>query len=922
MSWPGFRRRLRYRIGGWRRLELSPDRAPGENGPTVGDEWAIYGQYRAVLRDLDAEDAEGFAAWASTVLAKSPPASLRRLGVVTVLDLEDEPPAVRRAIGHFEEEARAVRVGLAYDAEPALAEAFATAGPLRARLIERGYEEESHGPDLWRPPGLRDAEREMFRVDAHARPPITDTGGLTIVGAPKGEGVALVVARQVRRLVVAQGVAPEEVLVLVRTWDEDAEVLLETLRSWGLPISTAGRPRALAAEPAVSALRTALRLPVDGWEAASLVRLLRHGRFRPDWDLVRPPEAMALARAAAAVRDSGVFRGRDAILRALDRAIAADREDRDRRDRSADARAVVDRVIAEVSVLEPPGSWAEHTARLRRLAGRLGIGGQGDDALERLWNALDDHGAAIEGAGRELFARPWPFPAFVRACESLIEEDREPETTLTPGTVALATVDQAAGARAGYVVLANLAEGTFPTRDAVDAADDSGESDGVSPAYSREMARFLRVLGSADREVFLAYPTRDEKGQEVLAAGFLDDLIRRLDPKRVAAQETHNRFDPALIDHEDLAVAPADARVRAVGRACLLHDNGPLARLAKDPRHRWALDGAAAALRLTWQRTGRRVFTPFDGVLADPDAALALAARFGSEASFSPSQLESYLFCPFQFFSKYVLKLKTVDDRDDLDEDFIGRGNTIHRVLEEYEQRRGLEGGDPLALAEIVIRTEMSVELTVGSDSDRGLNEIERRRVEQTFRRYLDQAADYDRKPKGPPARPTRFEVSFGGESEHPSLVVGDGPSAVRLQGKIDRVDLLDTPDGPAFRVIDYKTGACPSAKDVTQFLMVQLPLYALAVERLGLAGADARLRDVGYWALKEKGYKKIHLEDWDEARSRLETLVVDTIGNLRSGAFAVDPRKEKCTDTCDYAHVCRIGQIRAVGKTSEGPVR
>lgn len=916
-GWPGFLRRLRNRVGGWRRLELSPDRPPRDDGPTAGDEWAIYGHYRAVLRELDAEDAEGFASWASTVLAQSPPPPLRKPGVVTVLDLEDESPAVRRALGYFEAKARAVRLGLAYDGEPALADAFSAVAPLRARLIGRGYGEESHGFDLWRKPCLRDAERELFRDDAHTRPPIADASGLTIVGAPQGEGVALVVAREVRRLLAGEGVAPEDVLVLVRTWDEDAEVLLETLRSWGLPVSTAGRPRDLASEPAVSALRTAMRLPVDGCEAASVVRLLRHGRFQPDWDQARQPEM--LARAAAAVRDSGVFRGQDAIRRALDDAIVAEREDGDRRSRSADARRVVDRLIAEVGAIDQPGLWPDHTARVRRLAARLGIGGEGDDALERLWNALDDHAAVLEGAARGAIARPGPFADYLGAVERLVEDYREPETSLSPGTVTLSTVDQAAGARAGHVILANLAEGTFPTREAVESAGDSGESTAVSPAFSREMARFLRVLGSADREVFLAYPTRDEKGQEVLPAGFLDDLLRRLAPNLAAYHKKFERFDPALIDHEDLAVAPADARVRAVALACNRNEHGMLAALATDPRHRRALDGTAAALKLTWQRTQHREFTPFDGLFDDPAAALALAARFGPESTFSPSQLESYLFCPFQFFLKYVLKLKAVDDRDDLDEDFIGRGNTIHKVLEDYETRRRDEGGDRLALADMVIRTELRVELTVGSESDRGLNRIERRRVEQTFRRYLDQAADYESKPKEPPGRPAHLEVSFGGESEHPSLLIGEGPAAVRLQGKIDRVDQVDGPEGKAFRVIDYKTGSCPSSRDVTGLLMVQLPLYALAVERLGLAGADATLLDVGYWGLKEKGYKKIRLDDWDEARARLEARVLDAVRLLRAGVFAVDPKKETCTETCDYAVVCRIGQIRGVGKAGGG---
>ena len=42
---------------------------------------------------------------------------------------------------------------------------------------------------------------------------------------------------------------------------------------------------------------------------------------------------------------------------------------------------------------------------------------------------------------------------------------------------------------------------------------------------------------------------------------------------------------------------------------------------------------------------------------------------------------------------------------------------------------------------------------------------------------------------------PHRFEVVFGDEDDdadsHPRLVLGEGDDAVRLQGKIDRIDLL-----------------------------------------------------------------------------------------------------------------------------------
>ena len=907
--WPGFRRRVRDRIALWTRRELSPDRDPPETGPTVADEWAIFGHYRAILRTLEAEDAEGFANWAARVLEKSPPPGLKRLGTVTILDpADDDAPAVRRAFGFFEAKAKGVRVVLGYDPDPALSEVFSAVAPFRERLIERGYEESAHAPDLWRPPALRDVERELFRSDAPTRPKLKNAGGLKLLGAPQGEGVGLVVAREVRGW-LEQGAAPEDVLILVRNWDEDAEAVLSVLRSWGLPVSALGRPQSLASEPAVSALRMALRLRHESWEASELVKLLRHGRVRPDWPTAQGPDA--LARAAAAVRDSGVFRGKEPILQAIGR--SRPNEPAEHLRRAEQARDLVKTLTDEIEPIGRSGSWSDHVGRLKRVAGSLGIGGEGDHPLERFWNALDDQAAVFDVAGG---GRPVPLGAFVEAVERLTGDHREVEMVVTPGTVRVATIDQAVGAGARFVVLANLAEGTFPTREAVESAED----DGVGRSFAREMARFLRVVGSAAECLVLAYPTRDEKGQEVLPAGFLDDLTRRFDP--VALDPVHRkvtRFDPTLMEHPDLVGSPADARVRAVALACVQHDPGELARLATDPIHRTTLAGTAAALTLTAHRLDPRGFTPYDGHLIDPAVPRSLVLRFGPDAIFSPSQLESFLLCPFQFFLKYVLKLIAIDDRDELDENFIARGNRIHKVLEDYERLR-LESGASLSIDDFVISTVMKVAFSDESEANPGLDEIERRRVEQTFRRYVEQARDYARRPKEPSARPSQLEVVFGDERDAnplPCVVIGEGADAVKIQGKIDRVDTIEGEHGPAFRVIDYKTGSPPSKKDVTGFLMVQLPLYALAVEHLNLAGESARPRDVGYWDLREKGYSKIDLDDWPETKARLEAAVIDAVAKLRDGRFVVNPRKDDCTRYCDYATVCRIGQIRVIDKAS-----
>jgi RecB family exonuclease len=913
-SWPGFRRRLMRRFAAWTRRELSPDDQPPEDGPSVAEEWEVYRQYRSILGELEAEDAEGFATWASRALFIAPPDALRTLGAVTVFDLEDPSLAIRMALKYFETNAEAVCITLAFDPDPSLAEAFSAVAALRERLIRRGYVEVMCPVEDWRPGGLRDSERELFRSDSHARPPILDATGLALLGAPKGDGVGLLAAREVRHSLDREGMAAEDVLVLVRGWDDDAESVLGVLRAWGLPVSPVGRPRPLAAEPAVSALLMAMRLPLDGWETAELVRLLRHGQFRPDWEPGRSAEARA--RAAAHARDSGIFRGNRALRRCLEKEITKERDETTRRG-LVETRALVDHLLADLEALDQPGSWRDHISRLHRLARALGLDEKGSDALDRLWLALDDHAGVLEALSSER-GRRLSYSAFVAAVEGLTAEARNVEERIAPGTVVMASVDAAAGARARAVVLANLAEGAFPVREAVDAGQDGDDALGVSPAYSREMVRFLRVLGSADDRVVLVYPTRDEKGQEVLPAGFLDDLMRRVDPSATNLEcEERVRLDPAFLGEPDLATAPADARVRAVGLACVRHDPGELARLATDPMHRPALDGAATALLLAHHRFDRREFTRYDGHLTDPAAVRALAARFGPERPFSPSQLESYLTCPYQFFLKYVLNLELVEDRDELDEDYTRRGSRIHTLLEKLEEGRRAEEGNLLELSSVVIQTLMRAELSFDPDEAPGLQAIETGRIERTLRRYIDQAQEYEDKDKG--ARPEKLEVGFGGtEDDWPCITLGTGETAVKVQGKIDRVDRVASSDGPAFRVIDYKTGHTPSTKDVTSFAMVQLPLYALAVERLALAGEAARLLDVGYWGLRDKGYKKIDLRNWDETRSRLEQQVLGAVAELRSGRCDVEPRKEDCTSTCDYRSVCRIGQVRAARKGME----
>ncbi|WP_406700581.1 PD-(D/E)XK nuclease family protein [Singulisphaera sp. Ch08] len=296
--------------------------------------------------------------------------------------------------------------------------------------------------------------------------------------------------------------------------------------------------------------------------------------------------------------------------------------------------------------------------------------------------------------------------------------------------------------------------------------------------------------------------------------------------------------------------------------------------------------------------------------------------KFGPEYTFSPSQLESFLFCPFQFFLRYMLKLAAVDERDELEEDYTERGSRVHHVLELLERMLSQEPGNRLERAEALLLRERNSQPKFGSEIDLGIDEIEQRRLIRTIRRYVRQHDAYESLNSSGTPIPHLFEVVFGLEESdvesYPSLVLGTEADTVRLQGKIDRIDLVSGTEFPAYRVIDYKSGTCPSKKDVKNAIYLQLPLYALAVERIVLKHAEARLSDVGYWGLAADGFKPIMLKNWDNDREALEKYVTDVVGQLRKGRFVVDSCKDDCIQRCEYGSVCRIRQARSARKVRE----
>ena len=136
--------------------------------------------------------------------------------------------------------------------------------------------------------------------------------------------------------------------------------------------------------------------------------------------------------------------------------------------------------------------------------------------------------------------------------------------------------------------------------------------------------------------------------------------------------------------------------------------------------------------------------------------------------------------------------------------------------------------------------------------------------------------------------------------------------------------------------MLDYKTGGSVrfSVEAIGRGLALQLPLYALAVAEVVLADRDCVPWQAGYWYLADRGFRPKQAlrmyhaadgalepdEQWETVRALLSTTVAGLVRGMREGQFPVCSADTDCTGRCEYASVCRINQIRSLGKTWQPP--
>lgn len=506
-----------------------------------------------------------------------------------------------------------------------------------------------------------------------------------------------------------------------------------------------------------------------------------------------------------------------------------------------------------------------------------------------------------------------------------------------------------------YVFFAGLAERSFPPPDREDRLYSEAEYRGLIeeglPLVARaersreEMLLFYEVMTRASSQVCFSYPSLDEAGRPLSPSPYLEEVDQACGPGRIARTEVSD-LSPVPAHEEPLSAA--EFRVKAVANA-LEGDVSLLAGLLSREPEPGVGESVLAGLRMVDARRNRQQFGPAEGILAGLRVKDEVATRFGPSRTFAATELEQYASCPYQFFMERVLGIEPPEELG-LEVDYRARGRLVHRGLADLHQRinEHCNGpASPAALSQEDYRRLLGETIQRLSERpgctplDAALHAVDLRLWIRWADDYLRQHRDYDQQWQDctVPLRPTWFEVSFGRSGGRASSLSTDRPlklrspqGVVRIAGRIDRIDTGAVAGRTVFNVLDYKTGTSNrySRDALASGTALQLPLYVMATQQLLLADEGAVPWQAGYWFVQQKGFnprqalkmygcRQERLEpepEWEKLRQHVVTLVGKLVESIRWARFPVHSADEQCTRLCPYRTVCRINQVRSLGKT------
>lgn len=805
------------------------------------------------------------------------------------------------------------------------------------------------------PRGIRQIARNLF-LNIRQIQPSTESEGIEFWALSGAQGEVRQTTLRVRQLLEA-GTNPEEIVVATRFLPDYADLLAEAFAQARIPFRCDHRPK-LRTMPFIRALMQVLRVVQEGWEWGALTSALRNRFVRPLW-LRGDKTAIEID---AFLQRQHLPEGRDEILERLQEQ-GLTHEDPVERAHLAHLSREMQRLSDVLAPATRDHSWQEWSDWIITLLAELRISPAYDEAAERgtpdqeTWRGWQAFVSALERITRTLDAvgeqqPPLTLGQFLGELQELVSEISLPALESERGKVRIVEVSQVRNLDLPYLFLLGLTEESFPARSGENCLYGEQERKELSEQgvglllreqhLQDEMLLFYNVVTRARKQLVLSYPQIDRRGETLIASPYYDAVRELFVPEKTRGlREGH--LHPIPRRQEILGVQ--DLRLVAMSEA-LQGDAGLLGGLALIPGEEEIRRNLAATVEMNLARFHVRGLGSYEGMLKLPRNQEYLQQNYDTTREFSATELEDYATCPFRYWVSHFLRLTSVVPPE-IRTDPRQRGSLLHDVLSQLHTELNVQREEREFNAE-EFRTAVHREFLRLLDEfwegrpARGrfaetLREIEQAILAEwaeTYSRHLDFYNNSTRERCGGVLQPLHLEVSFGhgkeADDSRPPLILKNGEAETRITGRIDRVDVLQTARGNVYAVIDYKSGNAPAfkEKEVRAGRALQLAIYALAVEQLGLAGENAVLGQAGYWSLRDKGFEpaadKPTLEgeirgagkDWQSLVELARKIVPQLVRGIRGGEFPPANADGGCTGSCSLKTVCRVGQIRPLSES------
>ena len=468
-----------------------------------------------------------------------------------------------------------------------------------------------------------------------------------------------------------------------------------------------------------------------------------------------------------------------------------------------------------------------------------------------------------------------------------------------PGRVAVLDLARARTRTFEAVFVIGLEQGSLPRRASTSPFFDDEtrrELDGTRgarlerpDAVSRDRYLFYTACTRPRRLLTLVREAATDDGSPREASPFWEAVRELFEPDDVRRSTTRR---PLARLTWPVEAAPTEReRLRSLARLA-----------ADDPR-----EADALAYANGWQRKlgrARRAFSR-PTAITHPRAVALLTSR----DTFRVTDLERMATCSSAWFVERYLRPGEIDQ-------VVGpkmKGSIAHVALQRFYSQ--LPAAIPGAERVTPENVEAAVRLMhdcVDGALDSGLRidvgDLERRELGQGLRRDLEQLVRVDAAASSTFV-PRKLEVSFKSYELAPGVAVS---------GKIDRVDA--DPLSARGIIVDYKSGAAPSATQIHDEARLQIPLYLLVLrDQLGLEPMGGVYVPVG-GGRRARGMLRggddqvpgfasadyLDSADFDAEIDYARDTAVALAERIRTGDVIHDPQGGECPGWCTLWRMCR----------------